>query len=92
MFIHEAVKKAMEINGVIYRESARSPYGEYGEDWFAMIQPSDSYDCCRVLDFRDGRLERVIRCWNPTADDLLADDWCCGELLKKEGGTDEKRI
>ena len=92
MYIHEAVKRALEIDGVIYRKSEREPIGKYKRSCFTMIKPSNGYECCRVLVFRDGELDYTWRHWNPTADDLMAEDWYCMELLKKEGGTDEKGI
>ena len=37
MYIHEAVKRALEIDGVIYRKSEREPIGEYERSCFTMI-------------------------------------------------------
>ena len=71
MFIHEAVKKALEINGIIFRKSARRPESEI----FAVIKPSNSYETCQLIKSRYGKAERAARSWNPTADDLTADDW-----------------
>lgn len=90
MYIHEAVKRALEIDGVIYRKSEREPIGKYERSCFTMIKPSNGYECCRALVFRDGKLDYTH--WNPTADDLAADDWYYMKLLKEEGDTDEKRI
>lgn len=37
------------------------------------IKPTNTYDACLVL--VDGEIKRQSRFWNPTADDLVADDW-----------------
>ena len=37
------------------------------------IKPTNTYDACLVL--IDGEIKRQSRFWNPTADDLVADDW-----------------
>lgn len=92
MYIHEAVKRALEIDGVIYRKSEREPIGVYKRSCFTMIKPSNGYECCRALVFRDGKMYYTWRHWNPTADDLMAEDWYYMKLLKGEDGTDEKRI
>ena len=71
MRIHEAVKGAMRINGIIFRKSARRPESEV----FAVIKPSNSYETCQLIICKYGSAERAARSWNPTADDLTADDW-----------------
>lgn len=42
---------------------------------FAVIKPSNSYETCQLIISRYGKAERAARSWNPTADDLTADDW-----------------
>lgn len=71
MFIHEAVKKAKETDGVIYRESQKRPESEM----YAMIKPSNSYEVCKVIVYKCGIPEVMTRAWKPTEDDLAADDW-----------------
>lgn len=71
MFIHEAVKKAIQTEGIIYRESVKRPES----DIYAVIKPSNSYETCQLIIYRYGKPERSARSWNPTADDLAADDW-----------------
>lgn len=71
MHIHEAVKKALEEDGLIIRESAKEPES----DIYSAIRPANSYDTCRLLMMRAGKVEGACRWWNPTADDLMADDW-----------------
>lgn len=71
MHIHEAVKKAMKENGLIIRTSAREPRS----DIYGAVRPTNSYDACRLIVMKKGKADRACRCWNPTADDLMADDW-----------------
>lgn len=70
--IHEAVKTALEENKMIIRASAKEPESEV----YAVIRPTNSYDACiLIVRGRDANYTRACRCWNPTADDLMADDW-----------------
>ena len=72
MYIHEAVKIALEENKIIIRASAKEPESEV----YAVIRPTNSYDACMLIvrGHKDSYV-RACRCWNPTADDLMADDW-----------------
>ena len=54
-----------------------------------MIKPTNGYDACRILVFVCGELDSAIRRWNPSADDLMADDWCCEVYEKREVIGDE---
>lgn len=89
MYIHEAVEKALKNNGLIYRKSERNPEGRSDRGRFAMIKPTNGYDACRILVFVCGELDSAIRRWNPSADDLMADDWCCEVYEKREVIGDE---
>ncbi len=71
MRIHEAVEKALKEKSPITRTSLR--------DFGFGIFPTDSSDCCYLIS-KDEK-QQPARCWNPTANDLLADDW---ELVTKE--------
>ena len=71
MRIDEAVKKAMKTKGCIYREEVVKKFSEN----YAVIQPTNSYEACILIIFKNGKAERSSRCWNPTADDLMAEDW-----------------
>lgn len=74
MYIHEAVKKAISMeNGNIYRKSIHRSE----QDIYAFIRPTNSYDTCQIIVYKNGKPERSARAWNPTADDLAADDWEC---------------
>lgn len=71
MHIDEAVKQALEVGGEIYRESAKRDCA----DVYATIKPTNSYDTCILIVKTKKRDKRSSRNWNPTADDLIADDW-----------------
>lgn len=60
MFIHEAVKEAIEKDLYIRRKR-----------WPAWImKPTNTSDCVMCV-FEN----KMVRCWNPQANDLAADDW-----------------
>lgn len=71
MYIHEAVKKAIQRGGYIYRKSAHTKV----EDVWALIKPTDSYATCLIIIYSDNKPESSSVAWNPTANDLMADDW-----------------
>lgn len=71
MYIHEAVRKAVEENGRIIRSSGRGPES----DIYSVITPTNSYDTCLITVFHNGKPRRTAGRWNPSADDLMADDW-----------------
>lgn len=59
MFIHEAVKEAMEKKTNISRKRWN------GSDWgLVLMEPIGCY-----------ARNKEPRCWNPTPKDLIADDW-----------------
>ncbi len=70
MRIDEAVRKAIEENGSIIRKSTLESN--------TRIKPTNTYDCCII--FTIGSNHRQSRYWNPTADDLIANDW---DVLKE---------
>lgn len=67
MNIQNAVKQALETDGYIKRSSLDCSR--------TLIRPTNSYDCCII--FVEGKENQQSRYWNPTADDLTADDWEC---------------
>lgn len=69
--IQEAVKQALEEGGKIYRKSAKMDCA----DIYAVIKPTNSYDTCILIVKTHKGDKRSCRNWNPTADDLMADDW-----------------
>ena len=76
--ISEVVERALEEMKPITRTS-------YLEELGFKIFPTNSSDCCYIV---SGNGERnPTRCWNPTAADLMADDW----KLVNEETTQRKR-
>lgn len=71
MKIYEAVEKALKEKRSITRTGLR----DFGFEIF----PTDSSDCCYLIP--KDKKQQPGRCWNPTANDLMADDW---ELVTKE--------
>lgn len=71
MRIYEAVNQAIEASGRIRRKSAVAA----NISRHAEIIPTNSYDTCILVIVSDKGTEKSCRCWNPTADDLMADDW-----------------
>lgn len=79
MYIHEAVRMAMEENNLIIRSSAKIEESTR----YAAIKPTNTYDTCVLVVIADKKQKEACRCWNPTADDLMADDWT---VLRNEFG------
>lgn len=79
MYIQQVVKTAVEIN----RNSKEKAFIRRKDISSGMIEsqtyiyPTNGYDCCIVFSLSSmlRRTERQSRYWNPTADDLTADDW-----------------
>ena len=73
MFIHEAVKKAMENDKCIAREEV---WKFDGKNSFPIrIKPSNTYgNCFLYSEYEDGSTRRCQN-WNASADDLMAGDW-----------------
>ena len=71
MFIHEAVKKAMDINGYITRT---------GWPWEVRLRPTDDIGGILVL---SKNYESPRPRWQPQAEDLMAKDW----IVTREGLT-----
>lgn len=70
MFIREAVEKAIRENNGIYRTSVKNE----DSDVYATIKPTNTYEACLLIVNRNGE-KKSCRNWNPTADDLMANDW-----------------
>ncbi len=64
MFIHEAVKEAIEKNTVIRRKSWKN-CGWKGESFYLRQSKEDT----------PMKLFPIGKYWNPTPDDLMTDDW-----------------
>lgn len=76
MNIQEATRMAIEKDSAICRKSIRASC----DTRFAVIRPTNSYETCKIITYQDGEEISSCRCWNPTADDLTADDW---EMFKE---------
>lgn len=75
MTISEAVKEAMETGGLIRR-------GKNKWDVRIAIKPTNSYQACICVIYKIGMQQGEGKSWwNPTADDLMADDW---EVINEE--------
>lgn len=70
MNIQKATQKAIETGKEMYRESAKQKCSGI----FATVKPTNSYDTCILIINKNGEKESC-RNWNPTADDLIANDW-----------------
>lgn len=75
MNIQEAVKTALKEDTLICRTSAKME----NMSLFGAIKPTNTYNICLLLVINNGKINKGSRWWNPTADDLTADDW---EVLK----------
>lgn len=72
MYIHEAVKQAIEKEKFIEREAFENSTA-YRK---IKIKPTNSSATCMIYAFEKNG-EEIHHCkdWNPTAEDLAADDW-----------------
>lgn len=79
MYIQEAVKEAVEINSNSKKKAfiRRADLNSGMLESQTYIYPTNSYDCCVGVNFSSitRRSEWQSRFWNPTANDLTADDW-----------------
>lgn len=72
MFIHEAVKEAMEKGCYITRKSI----DDDNSFRLTRIKPTNSYGHCIVYTFeKDGKEISHCKNWNASAEDLVASDW-----------------
>lgn len=76
MYISEAAKLAAEQGRLMVRKNIISK----SDTVFGAVQPTNSYERCKLIVFNEDGI-RSSRCWNPTQEDLVADDW---ELLRNE--------
>lgn len=67
MLIHEAVSAALAQGCAIRRSS-----GIWNH---VLVIPTNTMECCLVVMRGKDQSERKCPRWNPTADDLLAEDW-----------------
>ena len=69
MYIHKAIKRALRHGRCICRRSRlRGHYMKY--------KPTHSRDCILMVWRDNGEIARQTKPrWNPTVEDLMADDW-----------------
>ncbi len=81
MLIHEAIKEAMSQGKAITRRKE-------GESLWrtTAILPTVTNDCCIIVELDEEIAKdygRFCRRWNPTAEDLMANDWEVTDYVKK---------
>ena len=69
MYIHEAVAEAIKRKCYIARKA-------WGEGYRFRVEPTDTPDCCIC---HSQAMRNPARGWQPTAEDILADDWILRE-------------
>lgn len=72
MYIHEAVKKAVKEDKVIYRSDIAEMFPETRK---IVIFPTSSYVTCCIATVKKGVVKDISHAWNPTADDLTSKKW-----------------
>ena len=65
MFIHEAILNTSEKKPYISREN------EEWQEAAIKIWPTNTAECCVIM----SQVSRSMRGWEPSKDDLLANDW-----------------
>lgn len=71
MNIQEAAKRSEKENKMMFRKNAMQINGAIRIG----ILPTDSYATCLIAKIRDGKVIDIMNHWNPTLNDLTADDW-----------------
>ena len=83
MNIQDAIKEVLEKNskGNKYKDNRyvirRKDINRGMIESKTYIYPTNSYDCCIIFNLSSlaRKSENYSRYWNPTADDLMANDW-----------------
>ena len=68
---------AIKNDGMIYRASTMMGDGGI----YGAVKPTNTYDACLLVVLSGGKAKKSCRNWNPTADDLIANDW---EIVKEQ--------
>ena len=85
MDIQTAVLVAMEERKLMVRESV---YEEFGHT--TAIRPTNSYDCCQLVKIDSNHIKEAYRYWNPTASDLMANDWIVIDIGERKWEENEQ--
>ena len=72
MNIQKAIKKSLKTGKSIMRKDW--PFYKKGIYEIRII-PTDGPDCCVIHVFKNGKVVRQQRCWNPQAADLISEEW-----------------
>ena len=72
MNIQEATKASIETGKLMVRKD--DPFNRKGISEIR-INPTDGPDCCVIHVFKNGKVVRRQRCWNPQAADLISEEW-----------------
>lgn len=72
MYIHEAIKARTPDEPFIIREHWAEEYGVYAREGVKIL-PTSTPDLCLLTTSYSRR--NTCRGWQPSADDLVADDW-----------------
>ena len=86
MRIHEAALTAEKENKMMFRKSAMQINGAIRIG----ILPTDSYATCLIAKIRDGKAIDIMNHWNPTLNDLVADDWELAERPPQKEWPEDK--
>lgn len=78
MNIIEATQKALECDGYITRRY-------FGDMLVSALKPTNTHDC--YILFSMVRTNKTARCWNPTADDILCNEW---EVVTEKNLSEQK--
>ena len=71
MNIQKAVKESLKTGKSMVRKD--SPFYRKGISEIR-INPTDGPDCCVIHVFKNGKVVRRQRCWNPQAADLISEE------------------
>lgn len=69
--VNEAAKIAAEENKLMIRKSVSEVFNGIT----GAIKPTNSYETCQLYVIYGDGTKKCARCWNPSLDDLTADDW-----------------
>lgn len=84
MNIQKVAKEAIECGGSFYRKTAMC----YGEEKRVVITLTAPIYTCTIVVMKNGVPIRSGKDWNPSMEDLIADDWC----VSKQNVTTEKVV
>lgn len=72
MFVHEAIKARTEAKPFITRTAWKVHRSSLSQEYVRLL-PTNTPDCCILFSSCSGKIP--CRGWQPTEEDLAADDW-----------------